>query len=111
MKTYPQLEFQFRQNSFDEKPLFDHDCMNCKFRGFLTFEGKEHDIYTCNHSVIARESSDGPDYHSTDTRDYSLSPAYDIQNQNLVWGVMHATIFALLETRIIKSKLEIVNEI
>jgi hypothetical protein len=47
-----------------EKPLYEHDCDNCKFLG--SYEGN--DLYVCIHqksvSLISRRSSDGPDYKS-----------------------------------------------
>jgi hypothetical protein len=46
------------------KPKYQHDCDQCKFLGqFYGF-----DVYTCvgsDPSIIARFSSDGPDYYST----------------------------------------------
>jgi hypothetical protein len=45
-------------------PKFDHDCEVCTFLG--TYE--KHDLYHCKQAtgstVIARHSSDGPDYVS-----------------------------------------------
>lgn len=51
------------------KPTFLHDCVGCVFLGSYTWDGKEHDLYTCKQgmnwpTVIARYSSDGPDYMS-----------------------------------------------
>ena len=46
------------------EPLFDHDCKDCVFLG--THEGM--DLYVCPQrgmpTLIARHSSDGPDYTS-----------------------------------------------
>jgi hypothetical protein len=46
-----------------EQPKYDHDCDRCQFLG--TFDG--HDLYYCpggGPTIIARYSSDGPDYSS-----------------------------------------------
>ncbi len=45
-----------------ESPRFTHDCDSCTFLG--TYE--EHDLYFCPRepTVIARASSEGPDYCS-----------------------------------------------
>lgn len=47
------------------KPIFEHDCDSCKFLGVHN----QHDLYFCpqsgsNPTVIARFSSNGPDYTS-----------------------------------------------
>ncbi len=47
------------------KPLFEHDCTCCTYLG----TENDHDLYHCGQSgfgqtVIARYSSDGPDYMS-----------------------------------------------
>lgn len=48
----------------EEKPFFEHDCESCKFLGHY----KNQDLYFCENefdsTVIARRSSDGPDYSS-----------------------------------------------
>lgn len=41
-------------------PLHCHDCDKCKFVANVG----DIDVYTCNGSMIARFSSDGPDYSS-----------------------------------------------
>jgi hypothetical protein len=45
----------------DEKPHFEHDCTWCVFLGHY----RDADLYICpGNSIIARFSSDGPDYES-----------------------------------------------
>lgn len=49
----------------NEKPLFTHDCPSCVYLG----QHDAHDLYYCakqvgGPTVIARYSSDGPDYCS-----------------------------------------------
>mgnify|MGYP006291219159 CR=1 FL=1 len=48
------------------KPKFKHDCAACTFLGRLTVGGETADLYHCpgSKSVVARMSSDGPDYSS-----------------------------------------------
>ena len=48
------------------KPRYEHDCLKCAYQGRIN----EYDIYTCSNSiddcsVIARSSSEGPDYWSS----------------------------------------------
>ena len=51
------------------EPLYEHDCDACVFVGGSNLEGTEYDYYYCPRcdegTVIARYSSDGPDYYST----------------------------------------------
>jgi hypothetical protein len=61
-----------------DKPLYEHDCKNCKYLGRYTVSQyywdmtggvKEVDLYFCTqggflNTVIARFSNDGPDYIS-----------------------------------------------
>lgn len=51
-------------------PRYQHDCNQCKYRGQL----EELDIYTCQDTVIARFSSEGSNYWSSDL--YSFRPEY-----------------------------------
>lgn len=51
------------------KPNFVHDCEGCIFLGTYEWEKQSFDLYTCKQgvnwpTVIARFSSDGPDYLS-----------------------------------------------
>lgn len=53
-------------------PFFEHDCSSCVYLGSVVVEcpdkngREEFDLYICpkEPTVIARWSSDGPDYHS-----------------------------------------------
>lgn len=42
------------------KPKFAHDCETCKFLGHFY----DHDVYTCDHSVVARYSDEPSEYSS-----------------------------------------------
>lgn len=51
------------------KPKFNHDCDRCIFLGRFCEEGYDDDLYFCAQggslpTLIARHSSDGPDYTS-----------------------------------------------
>jgi hypothetical protein len=51
------------------KPYYVHDCAACTFLGRYDWGGQSYDLYTCKQgrdwpTVIARFSSDGPDYLS-----------------------------------------------
>lgn len=48
------------------KPQFEHDCDNCEFLGHVIINDEGADLYYCARepTVIARRSSDGPDYSS-----------------------------------------------
>jgi len=54
------------------KPLYIHDCEHCKFLGSAHLHNKKCDWYECyngssikdQRTIIARRSSDGPDYNS-----------------------------------------------
>lgn len=51
------------------KPIYLHDCTGCIFLGTYEWQGQKYDLYTCKQgmnwpTVIARYSSDGPDYLS-----------------------------------------------
>lgn len=51
------------------KPLYAHDCDQCVFLGSYGYVGQDFDLYFCNQdrlwpTVVARYSSDGPDYES-----------------------------------------------
>lgn len=51
------------------KPIYMHDCTKCVFLGTHEYEGVQYDLYTCDQgrnwpTVLARFSSDGPDYLS-----------------------------------------------
>lgn len=51
------------------KPIYAHDCTGCTFLGTYEWDGQSYDLYTCKQScnwptVLARYSSDGPDYLS-----------------------------------------------
>ena len=51
-------------------PLYEHDCGRCEYLGRYEYDGDNFDLYYCAHevggepTVIARWSSDGPDYTS-----------------------------------------------
>jgi len=49
-------------------PEYKHDCDNCTYLGFEKKDGKMVDLYFCPQhkvpTIIARYSSDGPDYIS-----------------------------------------------
>ena len=63
-------------------PQFEHDCTACKFIATIN----EMDIYLCpgngDPSIIARFSSDGPDYASNRVSDFKRS----ISENNLISG-------------------------
>lgn len=51
------------------KPTYLHDCTGCIFLGNHEWQGQTYDLYTCRQginwpTVLARFSSDGPDYLS-----------------------------------------------
>lgn len=51
----------------EQQPLFDHDCDLCQFLGtYRHGDRAPHDLYTCDGegTLIARFSSNGPDYVS-----------------------------------------------
>ena len=60
-------------------PQFQHDCTACKFIATIN----EMDVYICKsgigQSIIARFSSDGPDYASTDLAIFKRSIAENNQ--------------------------------
>ena len=50
------------------QPVYTHDCPKCKYLGSMFIGNRTADWYQCkgfDPSVIARFSSDGPDYWST----------------------------------------------
>jgi len=63
------------------KPVYTHDCDNCKYLGTDTIDGDVVDFYYCHDSedtmfssLIARYSSDGGDYSSG--TDFCMSSPY-----------------------------------
>lgn len=50
-------------------PAFTHDCAKCQFRAHVApATGPAFDLWDgCDGTVIARTSSDGPDYHAMDS--------------------------------------------
>ena len=61
-------------------PTYKHDCSHCNFLGTVLVEGTTYDLYhhasSAEDTVIARFSSDGPDYNSGACFSYSgNSPA------------------------------------
>jgi hypothetical protein len=46
-------------------PKFQHDCERCRFLAHVQPEsGSCFDLYVCVTSVVARTSSEAPDYHA-----------------------------------------------
>jgi hypothetical protein len=56
-------------------PAFTHDCDKCRFRAHVApATGPAFDLWDgCDGTVIARTSSDGPDYHCMDS---SFAPRF-----------------------------------
>jgi hypothetical protein len=53
----------------EETPRYKHDCKNCVFLGLYQENNTIYDLYVCAagkniSTVVARYSSDGPDYFS-----------------------------------------------
>jgi hypothetical protein len=64
--------------SYSKPPQWQHDCDRCRYLGQTIGGGRITDLYVCGEvnrvpTLIARFSSDGPDYYSTD-------PAYASAN-------------------------------
>jgi hypothetical protein len=52
----------------DNKPIFQHDCNNCRFQGTGKHKGRIVDVYLCTteygRTLVLRYSDEGPDYSS-----------------------------------------------
>lgn len=49
---------------------FTHDCEHCSLLGHYIDQGKQYDLYICEvDTLVARYSSEGPDYTSVSTED------------------------------------------
>lgn len=79
----------------NRKPLWTHDCEECRFAGSFSVsehhaedtDGREppvvtkHDVWlTCEGSLLIRDSSDGPDYHS-----FPLRTALSVAEKSRKW--------------------------
>lgn len=122
--TIPELTYQFQSPGIPGyknhvPPLYDHDCKSCTYRGRLTFEGKDYDLYTCgNRSLVARASSDGPDYSSAPIElsggyicAFNLTPAWNPVEKELQWCVSHAAAFALIAAGVMESRVTVRDDL
>ncbi len=67
-----------------EKPTFLHDCQGCVFLGTYQWQEGTYDLYVCKQgvkwpTVLARYSSDGPDYCSglETAKNYEAFPLHE----------------------------------
>lgn len=81
----PQIVPKYTRLVTRSQPRYNHDCATCKFVGQFGAE----DIYICpkfnleDATIIRRNSSDGPDYSSFNTRDRFHGQWFRISMQNL----------------------------
>ncbi len=56
------------------KAFYTHDCDKCNLISIAVVEGREMDLYYCTftHDLVARYSSDGPDYSSAPIDDVKV---------------------------------------